>query len=116
MQKTESAVRVTHLPTGLRATIESERSQSHNRRLALELLAARVAEARAADRRAGLDRARREMVGSGHIAERRRTYAWREGRVVDHVLGLTLPLDDVLEGRFDAFLAARLTKGAAAPK
>jgi peptide chain release factor 1 len=98
--KTETAVRAVHKPTGLRAVIADERSQSSNKDRALALLAARVAERRqnAADQRIGAKRS--EQHGSGHISERFRSYLWREGIVVDHESGRSAPLRQVLDGDF----------------
>jgi peptide chain release factor 1 len=103
VQKTETAIRAVHRPTGLTAVIQDERSQSRNRDRALEVLAARVAERSRSGAAASRAQARREMVGAGHIAERMRTYAWRERTVTDHRTGVSQPLDRVLGGNLDAF-------------
>jgi peptide chain release factor 1 len=106
MQKTESAVRAVHIPTGLRAVIANERSQAHNKERALELLAARVAAKVGQAGQIHEDRLRRSQVGSGHISERSRTYAWKAGLVTDHRTGVSLPLADVLAGGLEPLLAA----------
>ena len=104
MQKTESAVRATHIPSGLSAAIEDERSQQRNRARALELLAARLAAARRETDHVQTNDQRRAMAGSGHIVTRRRTYAFREGVVIDHRSGIHARLDAVLDGDFGALL------------
>jgi peptide chain release factor 1 len=103
--KTETAVRAVHRPTGLTAVIADERSQSTNRERALEVLSARVADRarRAVEGKRGAVRA--AMHGSGDISERFRSYLWREGTVVDHSTGRTAPLKAVLDGDFSAFAA-----------
>ena len=106
VQKTETAVRATHLPTGLTASVQDERSQSANKTRALDLLASRVMALREAKTAGATRDMRRAMVGSGHIAERVRTYAYREGVVTDHRSGVRAPLGDVLAGGFEIFSAA----------
>ena len=96
---TDSAVRITHLPTGLVVIQQDEKSQHKNKAKALKVLRTRLFElerARLADERAG---ARKSMVGSGDRSERIRTYNFPQGRVTDHRINLTLhKLDAVLEG------------------
>lgn len=98
--KTESRVVARHLPTGIVVRCNAERSQHRNRELALETLAARVAET---GRRAALDREagdRRRQVGSGQRGDKRRTIRVRDGIVTDHVAGWRLPLDRYLRGEW----------------
>lgn len=107
VNKTESAIRITHLPTGLVVTQQDERSQHKNKARALKILRARLfeqeraksAETRAADRKS--------QVGSGDRSERIRTYNFPQGRVTDHRIPLTLyQLEQVLEGGLDPFIDA----------
>ena len=105
VNKTESAVRVTHLPTGITVVCQDEKSQHKNRARALKILRARLyereREAKAAER-AGL---RRAQVGSGDRSERIRTYNVPQGRVTDHRIGLTLhKIDRILAGELDELI------------
>jgi len=99
VNKTESAIRITHLPTGIVVMMQEERSQHRNRSKALALLRSRLYEAE----RERLDRERsddrKQQVGSGDRSERIRTYNYPQGRVTDHRINLTLyKLDKVMEG------------------
>ena len=104
---TDSAVRITHLPTGLVVIQQDERSQIKNRAKAMKVLRARLYEAqreKLANERAG---ARKSMVGSGDRSERIRTYNFPQGRVTDHRINLTLHrLPEVLEGELDELIGA----------
>lgn len=116
VNKTESAVRITHLPTGLAIVVQDERSQHKNKAKALSILRARLydmqreqlAHDRAADRKA--------QVGSGDRSERIRTYNFPQGRLTDHRIGLTLyKLDQIMEGpAFDEVVEALITEHQAA--
>lgn len=98
--KTETAVVVTHIPTGLRVRCESERSQHQNRQSALALLRARLWEAETA-RRAGVrDEARRKQVGSGMRGDKRRTVRCQNGIVTDHVTGRRWSLREYERGEW----------------
>jgi peptide chain release factor 1 len=104
---TDSAVRITHLPTGIVVIQQDERSQHKNRAKAMKVLRTRLYEAereRAANERAG---ARKSMVGSGDRSERIRTYNFPQGRVTDHRINLTLHrLPEILEGELDELIGA----------
>jgi peptide chain release factor 1 len=99
VNKTESAIRITHLPTGVVVAMQEERSQHRNRAKAMALLRSRILDAqtqRASDERA---QERRSQVGSGDRSQRIRTYNFPQGRVTDHRINLTLySLDRVMEG------------------
>jgi peptide chain release factor 1 len=101
--KTETAVRVTHKPTGLTAYACDDRSQHVNRARALEVLAARVAERAYTQLSNARDKDRAAQHGTGHIADRQRSYLWREGVAVDHRTGVRVPLGQALDGYLGAF-------------
>src|SRR5438093_1266325 len=101
---TDSAVRVTHLPTGLVVAMQDEKSQLQNKQKALRVLRARLYELERAKQRAEQDAARRSQVGSGERAEKIRTYNFPENRVTDHRIKLTVHrLEQVLDGELDEF-------------
>jgi peptide chain release factor 1 len=108
---TDSAVRITHLPTGLVVIQQDEKSQHKNKAKALKVLRTRLYEAereRLASERAG---ARKSMVGSGDRSERIRTYNYPQGRVTDHRINLTLHrLPEILEGQMDELLDALIAE------
>ena len=105
VNKTESAVRITHVPTGLVVKIQDEKSQHKNRAKAMRVLRSRLLELRqgeAADARA---EARRTLVGSGDRSERIRTYNFPQNRVTDHRIGLSVhKLDQVMQGAMDELI------------
>jgi peptide chain release factor 1 len=102
VNKTESAIRITHLPSGIVVECQDERSQHKNRARAMSLLAARLVDERRAKQEAATTESRRLQVGSGDRSERIRTYNFPQGRVTDHRINLTLyALENVLEGDLD---------------
>jgi peptide chain release factor 1 len=104
---TDSAVRITHLPTGLVVTCQDERSQLKNRAKALRVLKARLLERAQQEQQAAIAADRRSQVGTGERSERIRTYNFSQARVTDHRIGLTLHrLPTVLEGDLDEIIDA----------
>jgi peptide chain release factor 1 len=112
INKTDSAVRVTHLPTGIVAECQDDRSQHRNKARALQVLAARIAERERQERSAREAATRKGLIGSGDRSDRIRTYNFPQGRLTDHRINLTLyKLGSILEGQLtevlDALQAAR---------
>src|SRR5258706_321668 len=104
---TDSAVRLTHLPTGLVVTCQDERSQIKNRTKAMRVLKARLLERAQEEQQAAIAADRRSQVGTGERSERIRTYNFPQTRVTDHRIGLTLHrLPTVLEGDLDEIIDA----------
>jgi peptide chain release factor 1 len=102
---TDSAVRITHIPTGLVVTCQDEKSQHKNKAKALRVLRARLKERMEEEKEQEVSDERRKQVGSGDRSERIRTYNFPQGRVTDHRIGLTLyKLEDVLAGNIDPLL------------
>ncbi len=107
---TDSAVRVTHLPTGLVVACQDEKSQHKNKAKALKILRARLLERAQAEQHAAEAESRRGMVGSGDRSERIRTYNFPQGRVTDHRINLTLySLDRVIDGELQPLIDALVT-------
>ena len=110
VNKTSSAIRVTHLPTGTVVECQDERSQYKNKARALSVLASRLAQAEKEKQDAAVSAQRRSQVGSGMRNERIRTYNFPQGRVTDHRIDLTLyKLDAVMNGDLDELIDALLT-------
>ncbi|MGH7428407.1 MAG: peptide chain release factor-like protein, partial [Candidatus Methylomirabilaceae bacterium] len=104
---TDSAVRITHLPSGMVVTCQDEKSQHKNRGKAMKVLRARLLDLARAEQEAEISQARRQQVGTGDRSERIRTYNFPQGRVTDHRIGLTLHgLQRVLEGQLDELIAS----------
>ena len=102
VNKTDSAIRITHLPTGIVVECQDERSQHKNRARAMSLLSARLRSAAVTKREAETAEKRRSLVGTGDRSERIRTYNFPQGRLTDHRINLTLyKLDDIVEGALD---------------
>ncbi|MEO8299747.1 MAG: peptide chain release factor 1 [Burkholderiales bacterium] len=107
INKTDSAVRVTHLPTGLVAECQDDRSQHRNKAKALAVLAARLRDKERQERQAKEAAARKGLIGSGDRSDRIRTYNFPQGRLTDHRINLTLyKLGAVMEGDLDEIVAA----------
>ncbi len=111
VNKTESAVRITHLPTGIVVTCQDEKSQHKNRDKAMRVLRARLSERLESEAHEEMAMARRSQVGTGDRSERVRTYNFPQGRVTDHRIGFTTHrLPEVLDGDLDELIDA-LRKG-----
>lgn len=110
VNKTESAIRITHLPTGLVVECQDERSQHKNRDKALKVLRSRLYDKMLQEQNDKIASERRTQVGSGDRSERIRTYNFPQGRVTDHRIGLTLyRLEQILDGDLDELLDALTT-------
>ena len=106
---TDSAVRLTHIPTGVVAECQQERSQHKNRAKAMQMLISRIQQAKVQAQVDTADEMRRDLVGSGDRSERIRTYNFPQGRMTDHRINLTLyKLDSIMEGDLDELLDALL--------
>jgi peptide chain release factor 1 len=103
---TDSAVRITHLPTGIVVAMQDERSQLQNREKAMRVLRARIYEAERERQAAEQAAARSAQVGTGARAEKIRTYNYPDSRVTDHRVGVKIPLEQVLSGNLDEFTDA----------
>jgi len=107
VNKTDSAVRFTHLPTGLVVSCQDERSQIKNRAKAMQVLRSRLLEMKIREDRAERSASRKSMVGSGDRSERIRTYNFPQNRMTDHRIGLTLySLDRIMEGQLEELIGA----------
>jgi peptide chain release factor 1 len=104
---TDSAVRITHIPTGLVVSCQDEKSQLKNKHQAMRILRARLLKARQDEAAAERAKDRKEQVGSGERSDKIRTYNYKDNRVSDHRINLTLKkLDQVLDGDLDDFVDA----------
>lgn len=115
INKTESAIRITHIPTGVVVECQDERSQYKNKDKAMKFLKSRLLQAKREEQEDSIAAERKQQVGTGDRSERIRTYNYPQGRVTDHRIGLTLyKIDDILNGNIeeivDALIAAHRAK------
>jgi peptide chain release factor 1 len=107
VNKTDSAIRVTHLPTGIVVECQDSRSQHKNREKALSVLAARIRDKQLSEQQAKTAATRKSLIGSGDRSERIRTYNFPQGRVTDHRINLTLyKIDRIMDGELDEIIDA----------
>ena len=115
VNKTESAIRITHIPTGVVVECQDERSQYKNKDKAMKILKSRLLEAKREEQNSAVAEERRMQVGTGDRSERIRTYNYPQSRVTDHRIGLTLyRLEDILNGNIDEIIDALITADRAA--
>jgi peptide chain release factor 1 len=111
---TDSAVRITHLPSGLVVTCQDEKSQHKNKAKALKVLSARLLDAKIREQNEQRSKERKSQIGSGDRSERIRTYNFPQGRVTDHRIGLTLyRLEGILQGDIDEIIESLITENRA---
>jgi len=110
VNRTETAIRITHLPTGIVVQCQDEKSQLKNKEKAMKVLRARVKDLAVREQTEAIAADRKNQVGSGDRSERIRTYNFPQGRVTDHRIGLTLyKIDAVLNGDLDEIINALIT-------
>ncbi len=110
VNKTESAIRITHIPTGIVVACQDERSQHKNREAAMKMLRTRLYDMMEQERNASIAADRKSQVGTGDRSERIRTYNFPQGRVTDHRIGLTLHrLEQIMNGDLDEVIDALIT-------
>ncbi len=115
INKTSSAIRITHLPTGIVVTCQNERSQFQNKDKAMQMLRAKLYMLKLQEQDAEVAAKRKSQVGTGDRSERIRTYNYPQGRLTDHRIGLTLyRLEDLLNGNLDEVIDALITADRAA--
>jgi peptide chain release factor 1 len=111
INKTDSAVRVTHLPTGIVVECQDDRSQHKNKDRALKVLAARIMDKQRSEQHAKEAATRKSLVGSGDRSERIRTYNFPQGRLTDHRINLTLyRLESIMDGELDELIGALVSE------
>ena len=109
MQKTDSAVRITYIPTGTVVSCQDERSQGKNKSKAMKILRSRVLDAKLLAEAKKIGDERRSQIGSGDRSEKIRTYNYPDRRVTDHRINFTsFQLESIMEGEFDEFTEALL--------
>ncbi|HZP87100.1 MAG TPA: peptide chain release factor 1 [Burkholderiales bacterium] len=111
VNKTDSAVRITHLPTGIVVECQDDRSQHKNRAQAMSILAARIKDKQLRERQTKEAATRKSLIGSGDRSERIRTYNFPQGRVTDHRINLTLyKIDQIMDGDLDELVGALMAE------
>lgn len=100
---TESAIKVTHIPTGITAECQDERSQHRNKKTALEILSARLEKREKLQKQSKENNQRKNQIGMGQRGDKIRTYRFQDDRAIDHRTGKKIRLEDVLMGRLDLF-------------
>ena len=111
INKTDSAVRVTHIPTGIVVECQDDRSQHKNKAQALAVLAARIKDKQLREQQAKQAATRKSLIGSGDRSERIRTYNFPQGRVTDHRINLTLyKIDQIMDGALDELIGALMAE------
>ncbi|MCK9285324.1 MAG: peptide chain release factor 1 [Rhodocyclaceae bacterium] len=107
INKTDSAVRITHLPTGIVVECQDDRSQHRNKAQAMSVLAARIMDAQQREQQQKIASTRKSLIGSGDRSERIRTYNFPQGRVTDHRINLTLyKIESIMDGELDELVNA----------
>jgi peptide chain release factor 1 len=107
INKTDSAVRITHLPTGIVVECQDDRSQHKNKAQAMSVLVARIKDAEVRAQQSKIASERKSLIGSGDRSERIRTYNYPQGRITDHRINLTLyKIDAITEGDMDELIGA----------
>lgn len=111
VNKTSSAIRITHFPSGIVVTCQDQRSQHKNKEKAMRVLKAKLYEIAQANLDSSVAENRRSQVGTGDRSERIRTYNYPQGRVTDHRINLTLyKIDQILDGDLDDIIGALITE------
>ena len=110
VNRTETAIRITHLPTGIVVQCQDEKSQLKNKEKAMRVLRSRVKDLAVQEQNANIAADRKNQVGSGDRSEKIRTYNFPQGRVTDHRIKLTLyKIEEILNGNLDDFINALIT-------
>ena len=113
VNRTDSAIRITHIPTGIVVQCQDERSQYKNKDKAMAVLQSRLWDMQRSSEKDAIDSERRSQVGTGDRSERIRTYNYHQGRVTDHRIGLTLyKLEEILSGNIDEIIDALIVDAA----
>jgi peptide chain release factor 1 len=111
INKTDSAVRITHLPTGIVVECQDDRSQHKNKSQAMSVLAARIMDVQLRERQSKEAATRKSLIGSGDRSERIRTYNFPQGRITDHRINLTLyKIDQIMDGDLDELVGALMAE------